>query len=82
MLGFIFLIIVFLTLISLLSPSLGIVYIHKVYHIHFETKEKVKIEKASLGNISDRTSLYTDVRKKTKTEFPSQFDHVSSCMDL
>lgn len=45
-------------------------------------KEKVKIERASLGNISDRTSLYIDIRKKKQSEFPSQFDHVSSCMDL
>lgn len=67
-------------LISLLSLSLGIIYIHKVYYIHFEMKEKVKIERASLGNISDRTSLYIDVRKKK--QFPSQSDHVSSCMDL
>ena len=68
-LGFIFLIVVFLTLISLLSPSLGIIYIHKVYHIHFEMKEKVKIERASLGNISDRASLYTDIRKKNNQSF-------------
>lgn len=63
-LGFIFLIVVFLMLISLLSLSLGIIYIHKVYYIHSEMKEKVKIERASFGNISDRTSLYIDVRKK------------------
>lgn len=33
-------------------------------------KEKVKIERASLGNISDRASLYTDIRKKNRVSIP------------